>query len=149
MSVAPLSPHICGAWGCSGIVLEWILQSEAERIRNRNDERLKWGNGRERKDKIKEALSLIRTYHLINVTFYFDTSLHGVRMASALRRPTELSFYENWVENWRTFELDVDIYNEAACPGANAKTKVYMLLNLTGSEAIERSRTFEYAEGEK
>ena len=69
-------------------------------------------------------------------------------MASALRRPTELSFEENCAENWRAFELDFDIYVEAARPGANAKTKAYMLLNLAGREAIERSRTFEYAEGE-
>ena len=68
-------------------------------------------------------------------------------MASALRRPTELSFEENCAENWTAFELDFDIYVEAARPGTNAKTKAYMLLNLAGREAIERSRTFEYAEG--
>ena len=77
-----------------------------------------------------------------------DTHIHGVRMAIALRKPNELSFEDNCAANWRAFELNFDIYVEAAHPGANAKTKAYMLLNLAGREAIERSRTFEYAEGE-
>ena len=94
------------------------------------------------------TLSLIKTYHHFNVSLSLDIHLHGVRMASALRRPTELSFEENCAENWRAFELDFDIYVEAARPGANAKTKAYMLLNVAGREAIERSRTFEYTEGE-
>ena len=55
------------------------------------------------------TLSLTRTYHHFNVSFSLDTSLHGVRMASALRRPAELSFEENCAENWRAFELDFDI----------------------------------------
>ena len=59
-----------------------------------------------------------------------------------------LSFKENCVDNWRAFELDFDIYVVAAHPGANAKTMAYMLLNLAGREAIERSLTFEHAEGE-
>ena len=96
------------------------------------------------------TLSLTRTYHHFNVSLSLDTStsLYGVRMASALKRPTELSFEEKCAENWRSFKLGFDIYVEAARPGANAKTKAYMLLNLADREAIERSRTFEYAEGE-
>ena len=46
------------------------------------------------------------------------------------------------------FVLDFDKYCEASRPGANTKTRAYMLLNIAGKEAIERSRTFEYGEGE-
>ena len=69
-------------------------------------------------------------------------------MASTLRRPSELSFEGNCAENWHVFVLDFDIYCEASRPGANAKTRAYMLLNIAGKEAIERSRTFKYGEGE-
>ena len=67
-------------------------------------------------------------------------------MASAIKRPTELSFVKNCAGIWRTFELHFDIYVEAARHGANAKTKAYILLNLAGRKAIERSSAFEYAE---
>ena len=69
-------------------------------------------------------------------------------MACTLRRPSELSFEGNCAENWRVFVLDFDIYCEASRPGANSKTRAYMLLNIAGKEAIERSRTFEYGEDE-
>ena len=69
-------------------------------------------------------------------------------MANALRRPNELSFEGNVAENWRSFEMDFDIYVAAARPDADAKTIAYTLLNLAGEEAIERSRTFVYAETE-
>ena len=69
-------------------------------------------------------------------------------MASSLRKPDPLSFEGNVAENWRSFVLDYDIYVKAAHPAANAATRAYILLNLAGKEAIERSRTFVYAQGE-
>ena len=69
-------------------------------------------------------------------------------MASALRRPKELSFERNVAENWRAFEMDFDIYVASARPDADDKTISYTLLNLAGKEAIERARTFAYGEGE-
>ena len=46
------------------------------------------------------------------------------------------------------FELEFDIYVEAAHPTAEAKTRTYILLNLAGKDAIERARSFTYAEDE-
>ena len=97
------------------------------------------------------TLSLTSTYSAARVSLHCISTLHGVRcpkMASALRRPVELSFDGNCAENWRNFELDFDIYVEAARPGVDKKTKAYILLNLAGKEAIERSRTFVYAADE-
>ena len=69
-------------------------------------------------------------------------------MAGALRKPELLSFKGNCAENWREFELEYDIYVEAAHPAAEAKTRAYILLNLAGKNAIERARSFTYAQGE-
>ena len=69
-------------------------------------------------------------------------------MASALRKPEVLSFKANCAENRRMFELEYDIYVEAAHPTAEAKTRTYILLNLARKDAIERARSFTYAEGE-
>ena len=69
-------------------------------------------------------------------------------MANALRKPEVLSFEGNCAENWRVFELEYDIYIEAAHPTAEAKTQAYILLNLAGKDAIESARSFTYAEGE-
>ena len=69
-------------------------------------------------------------------------------MASALRKPEVLSFEGYFAENWRVFELEYDIFVEAAHPAAEAKTRAYILLNLAGKDAIERARSFTYAQGE-
>ena len=65
-------------------------------------------------------------------------------MASALRRPTELSFDGNVSENLRRFFLEFDIYVAAAHPKANGATKVNIFLNLAGIDAIERSQAFTF-----
>ena len=65
-----------------------------------------------------------------------------------MRKPEVLSFEVNCAENWRVFELEYDIYVEAAHPTATAKTRAYILLNLAGKDAIERARSFTYAQGE-
>ena len=69
-------------------------------------------------------------------------------IASVLRKPEFISFEGNCAENWRVFELEYDIYVEAAHPTAEAKTRAYILLNLAGKDAIERARSFTYTEGE-
>lgn len=69
-------------------------------------------------------------------------------MATALRKPDLLSFEGNCAENWRVFEMEYDIYVNDAHPAADAKTRSYILLNLAGKEAIERARSFTYAEDE-
>ena len=64
--------------------------------------------------------------------------------ACGLRTPSPLSFEGNVAENWRVFELEYDIYVAAAHADKSNKTKAYILLNLAGSEAIERERSFTY-----
>ena len=69
-------------------------------------------------------------------------------MATALRKPDPISFEGNCSENLRVFFMEYDIYVAAAHPGANKKTHSYILLNLAGRDAIERARTFTYADDE-
>jgi transposase InsO family protein len=61
-----------------------------------------------------------------------------------LRKPMPLTFEGNVAEKWRIFELEFDIYISAAHPEKDDKTKAYILLNLAGTEAIERERSFVY-----
>ena len=70
-------------------------------------------------------------------------------MADAFRRPEPLSFDGNVAENWRQFEMDFDIFIEAAHGEKNDKQKAYILLNLAGREAMEKERSFVYAEEKK
>jgi len=65
-------------------------------------------------------------------------------MAEGLRKPGPLSFQGNVSENWRIFEQEYDIYISAAYPDKDQKTTSFILLNLAGSEAIERERSFIY-----
>ena len=58
---------------------------------------------------------------------------------------SELVFDENIAENWRVFEQEYDIFVAAAHYDKPARTQAYILLNLAGSEAIERERSFVYA----
>ena len=66
-------------------------------------------------------------------------------MSDGFRRPDPLVFDENIAENWRVFEQEYDIFIAAAHYDKPARTKAYILLNLAGSEAIERERSFVYA----
>ena len=61
-----------------------------------------------------------------------------------LRKPDPLSFEGNLAENWRKFEEDFVIFIEAGHSEKSSKQKAYMLLNLAGTDAIERSKTFSY-----
>ena len=65
-----------------------------------------------------------------------------------LNRPPPLDFTGNVAENWRLFEQDFDVFVSAAHPKADKKTRSYILLNLAGREAIQRSKGFQYADGE-
>ena len=67
---------------------------------------------------------------------------------SALRKPDPLVFDENIAENWRKFELEFDVYCQVCFSDANDKQKSYLLLNLAGSDAIEKEQSFVYGEGE-
>lgn len=63
-----------------------------------------------------------------------------------LRKPSPLSFEGNVAENWRVFEQEYDIFIAAGHDDKTDKVKAFMLLNLAGSEAIERelhSRTYQ------
>ena len=53
-----------------------------------------------------------------------------------IRRPDPIVFHGNVAENWRRFN---EIYIEAAQTG---KEKAYILLNVVGQEATEKSRSF-------
>lgn len=66
-------------------------------------------------------------------------------MSDGFRRPDPLVFDENIAENWRVFEQEYDIFIAAAHSDKPARTQAYILLNLAGSEAIERERSFVYA----
>ncbi len=66
-------------------------------------------------------------------------------MAEGFRRPDPLVFDGNIAENWRVFEQEFDIFIAAAHSEKEPRTKAFILLNLAGSEAIERERTFVYA----
>ncbi|KAJ8381360.1 hypothetical protein SKAU_G00021380 [Synaphobranchus kaupii] len=66
-------------------------------------------------------------------------------MADGFRRPDPLVFDGTIAENWRVFEQEYDIFITAAHSEKPARTQAYILLNLAGSEAIERERSFVYA----
>ena len=61
-----------------------------------------------------------------------------------LRRPDLISFNGNVAENWRRFELEYDVYIECCYCDKTLKQKAMILLNLAGSEAMERERAFQY-----
>ena len=67
---------------------------------------------------------------------------------SSFHSPGPLLFEGNVAKNWKRFVQEYDVFIAAACFGKSKKTQAYILLNLAGSEAIERERTFNYAEGE-
>ena len=60
------------------------------------------------------------------------------------RKPDPLRFDGNVAENWRIFELDFDIFIAAAHSSKTKKEQAYILLNIAGREAIEKSRSFTY-----
>ena len=60
------------------------------------------------------------------------------------RKPDSLRFDGNVAENWRIFELDFDIFIAAAHSSKTKKEQAYILLNIAGREAIEKSRSFTY-----
>ena len=66
-------------------------------------------------------------------------------MAEGFRRPEQLVFDGNIAENWRVFEQEYEIFIAAAHSDKDARTRAFILLNLAGSEAIERERAFVYA----
>ena len=66
-------------------------------------------------------------------------------MADGFRRPDALVFDGNVAENWRKFEREYEIFIAAAHSDKPAKTRAYILLNLAGTEAIERERSFTYS----
>ena len=70
-------------------------------------------------------------------------------MASSLRKPDILKFDGNVPENLRIFFLEYDIYVDAAHPKVSNETKVKIMLNLAGREAIERSQNFQFDNAEK
>ena len=65
-------------------------------------------------------------------------------MADSFRKPEPLSFEGNVAENWRRFELELDIFMAAAHHDKQEKTKAYIMLNIVGREAIEKERSFVY-----
>ena len=63
---------------------------------------------------------------------------------SGFQKPGPLSFEGNVAENWRRFEQEYDIFIAAAHSSKSKKVQAYILLNLAGSEAIERERSYSY-----
>ncbi|XP_064629251.1 uncharacterized protein K02A2.6-like [Lineus longissimus] len=66
---------------------------------------------------------------------------------SGLRKPAPLSFEGNVAENWRVFKREYDIFVNAGFSDKGDAVKAAILLNLAGSEAIERERSFHYVPG--
>lgn len=69
-------------------------------------------------------------------------------MAQELRRIDPLIFDDNIADNWRKFEKEWRIYCFAGLSDKSKKVQAYTLLNLAGSEAIDKAETFVYADGE-
>lgn len=67
-------------------------------------------------------------------------------MAGEFRRSDPLVFDENIAENWHLFEQEFDIFIAAAHGDKPPQTQAFILLNLAGPEAIERERSFVYAQ---
>lgn len=63
-------------------------------------------------------------------------------MAGEIRRLDPLVFDENIAENWCIFEQEFDIFISTAHGDKPRRTQPFILLNLTGPEAIERERSF-------
>ena len=72
------------------------------------------------------------------VFFWFST------WADGLRKSVPLSFEGNVVLNWKNFVQDVELFIAAAHGDKNEETKVYIFLNLSGREAIEKEKSFVY-----
>ena len=57
----------------------------------------------------------------------------------SIRKPDMLIFDEKIAERWLIFEQEYDIFIECAHNQKNAREKAMILLNLAGSEAIEKN----------
>ena len=66
-------------------------------------------------------------------------------MADSFRKPEPLSFEGNVAENWRRFELELDIFLAAAHHDKTEKTMAHIMLNIAGKEAIEKEKSFVYS----
>ena len=89
--------------------------------------------------QVKEGPGL---FHLWEITASANVSS---KMAEGFRKPDPLVFDGNIAENWRIFEQEYEIFIAAACSDKPPRTQAFILLNLAGSEAIERERSFVYA----
>ena len=58
----------------------------------------------------------------------------------ALRRPEPLSCEGNVAENWTNFEAEFDLFVQATCGDKDEHTKLYILLNFAGREAIGKEK---------
>ena len=65
------------------------------------------------------------------------------------RKPEPLCFTGNVAENWIRFEMEYDVYNLLDClpEETTERQKAMMLLNLAGTEAIQREKSFVYHPG--
>lgn len=66
-------------------------------------------------------------------------------MAKPFSRPDPLIFDGSIAKNWQKFEQEYDILVAAAHGDKPDKPEVYVLLDPTGAEAMERQRSFTYA----
>lgn len=60
------------------------------------------------------------------------------------RKPDVLSFSGNVAENWHRFERDYDIFIGCLPDNTSEARKAMLLLNLAGSEAIQKEQSFVY-----
>ena len=69
-------------------------------------------------------------------------------MASFYRKPDSLVFDDDIAHRWNVFRRDFRHYVAIVHPGVSSAIKAWLLLNLAGSEALERSESFEYGPNE-
>ena len=69
-------------------------------------------------------------------------------MAEYCHKPAPLSFEGNCAENWCILEQEYNTFIAASYSDKPKKAQAYMLLNLAGSEAIERECSFMYKPAE-
>ena len=89
-------------------------------------------------------ISVLQSYKYIDENLYNLSSnrRYLIVMAESFRKPAQISFEGNSADSWRIFQQEYDIYIQAAHQTASKRTQAFILLNLAGSEAIERERSF-------
>lgn len=69
-------------------------------------------------------------------------------MAQNLQRIEPLVFDDDIANNWVKFKREWDVYSKAGLSDKSKKVQAYTLLNLAGSDALDKYESFHFQEGE-